>query len=206
VWALIVFVLLVGGWLGWIVRGARVQRDAVAAILNAGGSVLYDSQWENGRFIPGGKPWASQWLVDRLGVDCFGHVVFAGLSPLSAYRSPAATDAALVHLGRLGWLRELSLSGVPVTDEGLVHLKGLTRLQVLDLTGTEVTDEGLVSLEGLTGLRELSLAHALGISDAGLVYLRGLTSLRRLVPYNSRVTVAGVRSMRPALPAAQIEF
>ena len=33
---LIVVVLLVGGWFGWEVRSARIQREAVAAITKAG--------------------------------------------------------------------------------------------------------------------------------------------------------------------------
>ncbi len=39
-----IFVLLIGGTLGWIVYSARVQRGAVAAIEAAGGSVWY--QWQ----------------------------------------------------------------------------------------------------------------------------------------------------------------
>jgi hypothetical protein len=39
---LIVVVLLTGGWLGWIVREAHFQRDAVAAIVKSGGIVVYD--------------------------------------------------------------------------------------------------------------------------------------------------------------------
>ncbi len=42
---MIALVLLIGGWLGWIVRDASVQREAVAAIKRAGGLPVY--QWEN---------------------------------------------------------------------------------------------------------------------------------------------------------------
>jgi len=38
---MIVIVLVIGGWLGWLVRNARIQRDAVAAITKAGGDVIY---------------------------------------------------------------------------------------------------------------------------------------------------------------------
>ena len=51
---LIVVVLVVGGWLGWIVRGARIQREAVAAITRAGGRVAYDWERRDGKDIPGG--------------------------------------------------------------------------------------------------------------------------------------------------------
>jgi hypothetical protein len=36
---LIVVVLVIGVWLGWLVRSARIQREAVAAIRIAGGNV-----------------------------------------------------------------------------------------------------------------------------------------------------------------------
>jgi hypothetical protein len=48
---LIVFVIGVGAGLGWIVRQAHVQRDAVAAIEEVDGSVRYD--WEFRRFVTG---------------------------------------------------------------------------------------------------------------------------------------------------------
>ncbi len=37
--SLIVVVVLIGATLGWIARSARLQREAVAAILKAGGHV-----------------------------------------------------------------------------------------------------------------------------------------------------------------------
>ena len=40
--ALMVLVLLIGAGLGWLVRSAHVQRDAVAAVRRAGGSVSID--------------------------------------------------------------------------------------------------------------------------------------------------------------------
>jgi hypothetical protein len=57
---LIVLVLAIGAGLGWIVHEAHVQRDAVAAIRKAGGSVTYDWAWKDGQPISGGRPWAPQ--------------------------------------------------------------------------------------------------------------------------------------------------
>jgi hypothetical protein len=46
---LIVVVLVIGIWMGWLVRSATIQREAVAAIQkNAGGFVIYNWQWNNG--------------------------------------------------------------------------------------------------------------------------------------------------------------
>ena len=42
--ALMIFVLMLGGVLGWVVHLAHVQRDAVAAIRSGGGSVIYNWQ------------------------------------------------------------------------------------------------------------------------------------------------------------------
>src|SRR5690348_13168049 len=41
---LMLAILVVGGWLGWICDRARVQREAVAAIERAGGQVWFDWQ------------------------------------------------------------------------------------------------------------------------------------------------------------------
>src|SRR5262249_9079810 len=73
--ALMAFVLVAGGGVGWVVHRARVQREAVAAIRQAGGRVFYD--WEQIptrglyrdvlRPNPNGRPGWPKWLVDHLG-------------------------------------------------------------------------------------------------------------------------------------------
>src|SRR5262249_45105472 len=72
--AMMALVLAFGCGLGWFVHRAQVQRDAVAAILRAGGRVSYDWQWNNGRWIAKGKPRWPGWLVDRLGSDYVANV------------------------------------------------------------------------------------------------------------------------------------
>ena len=47
---LLVFVVAVGAVLGWAVRGARIQREAVKAIENNGGGAFYDWQWKGGTY------------------------------------------------------------------------------------------------------------------------------------------------------------
>jgi Leucine Rich repeat len=162
---LIVLVLLLGGSMGWIVRSARVQRDAVAAIRNAGGCVLYDWQWNNGRVI-NEKPWAAKHLVDAIGVDYFGHVTGVAIS------SPKpATDATLAHVGRLSRLEILGLSRSSVDDDGLAQLKGLNELVYLDLGDTQVSNFGIAHLAGLMKLRALNLAGT-RVTDAGIKELK----------------------------------
>jgi hypothetical protein len=53
---LIVFVIVIGAGLGWIVHQAHVQRDAVEAIKKAGGTIDYEWQWRDGNSIEGGEP------------------------------------------------------------------------------------------------------------------------------------------------------
>jgi hypothetical protein len=145
VWGLIVFVVVVGAGLGWIVREAHIQRVAVAKIEKAGGSVLYDWECRDGNKIPGGKPSGPRWLVDRIGVDYFGHVTAVEFST-----QPGATDSTLEEVGRLTRVQALYANSPSVSDAGLAHLTGLSNLSTLDLAGTNVTDAGLAHLKGLT--------------------------------------------------------
>ena len=218
--ALIVLVLLIGAGLGWLVRSAHVQRDAVAAIRRAGGSVSYDWEWNNGKSVPGGKPWAPKWLVGLIGVDYFAHVT-------SVWLEPAPTDGAIVEVGHLTQLERLQLVGGfvsdgglahlkgltklsnlylsnnPISDAGLAHLKGLTNLKSLQLSGTQVTDAGLAHLKGMTNLSALTLGGT-QVTDAGLAHLNGLTKLRAIDLTGTQVTQSGVQELQKVLPNAQI--
>jgi hypothetical protein len=167
---LIILVLLIGGILGWIVRQAHIQRDAVAAIQKIDGTVRYDWERKAGRSVPNGKPWGPRWLVDRIGIDYFGHVTQVRL-----VATHQLSDAELIHISRLNRLEELDLHRSPVTDVRLAHFEGLADLQSLILFHT-------------------------AISDAGLVHLRGLGRLRNLSIENTKVTDAGVQQLRKALP------
>jgi hypothetical protein len=145
---LIVFVIVVGAGLGWVVRQAHIQRDAVAAIVRAGGVVEYDWQRGNGKSIPGGEPSAPRWLVHLIGGDYFGHVTAVWLSDTKE------TDAPLADVGRLTRLEEFYINSQAISDAGLEHLTGLTNLSVLWLYRTQVTDVGLAHLKGLTQLEQ----------------------------------------------------
>jgi internalin A len=193
---LMVLVLLIAGGLGWLVRSARIKRDAVAAIRNARSNVTYDWQWRKPTLYVRGEPKAPRWLVDLIGVDYFGHGIWVWLSPTE-------TDAVIVEVGRLTRLESLSLSGSSVSDAGLAHLKGLTKLSVLELSGTHVTDAGLEHLKGLTNLSELHI-DGTEVTDAGLENLKGLTKLTHVVLDGDQITDAGVKELQRALPSLKI--
>jgi len=194
---LIVVVIVIGVGLRWLVQQARVQRDAVAAITAAGGSVNYDWELSYGKYIPGAKPWAPRWLTNQIGVDFFGHV-----SGVFLYSPAPATDEAIVQVGRLTRLEVLGL-GPSASDKELEHWTGLTKLSFLDLSNTQVTDAGLAHLKGLTNLSFLSLSNT-QVTDAGLAHLKGLTNLSFLSLERTRVTDAGLKELKRALPSLWI--
>jgi hypothetical protein len=192
---LIVLVLVIGVGLGWIVRQAHVQRDAVAAIREAGDEAWYDWEWKNGNPVPNGRPSWPKWLVDRIGVDYFGRVT-------KVYARRVA-DAELAQIGHFSQLECLLLGTSFVTDAGLAHLEGMSSLRALNLKHTRITDAGLAHLKKLTSLRALSLGDT-GVSDAGLAHLAGLSHLTDLGLEETQVTDAGVRELQRALPNARI--
>jgi hypothetical protein len=191
---LAVLVLVIGGLLGWAVRSARIQRNAVAAILDAGGTVQSRAQL-HGHWINYGKFWVPTWAVDRIGVDYFVRIDAVSLD--------SAIDATLLHAGQLTGLRKLRLPGSSVTDKGLRVIETLTELRSLDLAGASISDDGLKSLEGLTELRVLSLGHT-KIGDQGLIHLGRLTNLRVLLIPNCQVTMAGSQALQRVLPQVLI--
>jgi Leucine-rich repeat (LRR) protein len=188
---LMALVLAIGGGLGILLHQARVQREAVAAIVRAGGTVGYDWQWSNGEYFTETPPWP-KWLVGVVGVDLLSNVVvvngFNGEGRL--------TDVEMASVGRLPHLEEVVLVDCRVTDAGLTHLTGHSRLKSLDLRiapgGKGIS---LVSLEGLARLERLDL-HGLPLVDTDLAHLAGLTRLERLDLSQTPITDAGLAHLR----------
>jgi hypothetical protein len=123
---LLVFVLLLSvplSWFAWKLQKARRQREAVEAIVEAGGYVYYDFQIdETGAEITGAQPTAPVWLRKSLGDDFFRAVTTVDLS------GTQVTNTGLECLRGLNNLKELYLGGNLVTDAGLEHLKGMNGL------------------------------------------------------------------------------
>jgi hypothetical protein len=162
---LLIFVIGCGlGWLARVVRTGQLQRRAVTEIYQAGGWVVYDTEWDQSQNMSTWKPQWPKWLVDRLGVDYFGNVVFINLHD-------RGTDKVLAQVGRLKYLKQLHRPGFAVSDAGLAHLRRLSDLQLLSLDDTQVTDAGLTHLKGLTGLKWLKLGRTT-VTDAGIAELK----------------------------------
>jgi internalin A len=207
---LIVFVIVVGAGLGWIVRQAHIQRDAVAAIRKAGGTATYDWEWRDaytaaaikktkgnllydferyfGEKVEGGRPWAPKWLVDVIGADYFGHVAYVGLYP-------KVNLETAIQIGRLTRLQELWLNQSSVGDVEIEQFKELRCLVALLLRDTQMTDAGLAHLKGLRKLSYLNAGRT-RVTDAGLAHLTSLTELKSLGLDHTQVTDAGLAHLR----------
>ncbi len=193
---MIVLVLVIGGWLGWVVRLAHNQRDAVAAIERVGGRVSYDWEWSDGISVLGGKPSAPRWLTGLIGVDYFGHVTSVRLGRFES-------SSIVSQIGGLARLQRLRLVAPSFSDAGMADLNKLTELTSLDLRGTKVTDAGLVHLAGLTKISVLNLDDT-QVSDAGLLHLRGLRNLEWLGVSRTKVSEDGMNELKRALPNVSI--
>lgn len=210
--ALMAFVLVLGAGLGWTVKQAKVQCEAVAEVTGAGGFVIYDWQWVNGEYRPERSLRWPRWLVQYAGVDYFSNVVKVGLTArasdsqlmyigrlrrlreLDIDGSSAVTDSGMAHLSRLVELEHLNVSNSSIGDAGLAHMKGLVHLKQLWLGNTKVSDAGIAHLEGLSSLESLLLTKT-AVGDAGLAHLRRLKDLRELRLGWTRVTDAGMRHL-----------
>jgi hypothetical protein len=179
--ALIALVLVFGTGLGWVVRSARIQREAVAGIRRAGGVVVYayprDGLGTCSLAAEPRRPGPSvpRWLETAIGVDYFSHpfqVVFEG----------TGSDNDLSHVGRLESLELLWIEDTDVTDAGIAHLKRLTGLTFLSLAHTKVSDAGLVHVESLTQLEDLDVQQTL-VTAAGIRQLRQAMPRLRVFPH-----------------------
>ena len=212
--SMMILVLVFGGWLGWFVRRVQVQHDAVAAVKNAGGSVVYDLEWRNAgpnpyrkSWVPdwlgGDQAWIPKWVLSGSRIDYFGNVVSVSLIPSRVNDPKAANDDTLALVGRLDRLQDLRLTSSAVTDAGLAHLRGLTDLRDLQIGRTQVGDVGTAQIKRLTSLRSLYIADT-QVTDAGLVHLRALTNLRILYLSGTKVTDDGVLALEQALPRLHV--
>jgi len=222
--SLLLFTALVAilcSWCAARMRQARRQKEAVLAIEDAGGHVLYDHEF---RFDDGSVPQLPHppgWPPPPCLLDLhfqhdvayltFSRATDAELIHLESLTSldsldlqhTDVTDVGLVHVKGLRSLRKLWLDDTQVTDAGLLNLKELSRLQCLDLSGTQVTDAGLVNLKELPRLQWLNLSRT-QVTDAGLVHLKTLTNLKELLLYETHVSDHGVDKLRLALPNCRI--
>jgi hypothetical protein len=195
--SLMLLVLAVAVWLGWITYKARQQRIAVAAIREFGGSVAYDWEVVSGKRTPTRGPWAPRWLRRALGDEYFQEVVEVSLFDVSILEGPLQrprpmTEVVMGHLGELPRLKRLHLGGNQATDEGLRNIVGLTCLEDLDVwDAEELGDAGIAHLAGLKNLKCLLIENS-RMTDLGIGRLKGLTGLEKLILPGNHLTDDGL--------------
>ena len=173
--------IVIGAGLGWLVREAHIQRDAVLAIQRAGGAVEYD--WESGPGRRTKKP-EPGWLADLIGVDYFGHVTRVRF--FSFYTDPSNVPASRSRSSMLWISIEGPFSRSCCASEGIEQRlfprppqhagherragaspRQMTNLVQLNLEDTPISDAGLAHLEGLTNVTDLSLSST-HVTERGL--------------------------------------
>ena len=227
--SLLIFTLIVAiacAWLGRKITQKRREREAVEAIIKAGGTVVYDYQkpsLKTGRqFKPVEEPNGPALLRVLLGENFFSdvyavHHYNASISDdelellqrfphleelnLSGGRFSAA---GMMRLGKLTSLQSLCLGGArpvdgAVPDLSFEPLSTLTQLEILTLSDTTFSDRDLVYIRGLNQLTTLFLHHT-NVTDAGLDELKGLVHLTYLSVSNPNVTTEGEKRIREAFP------
>jgi internalin A len=179
-------VFIFAALVGWREYLVHTQRDAVAAIQRAGGTVSYEWEFRNGMPAQASlAPWR-RWLISILGPDLFEHVVAVDLS-----NPRAADDVVMERVGKLERLEFLSLFNSSVTERGLARVRGLTGLKKLYLHSTGIQGPALAHLERMVNLQDLFLPEV-PVTDADVAHLAGMTGLTRLQLKGDGLTNAGL--------------
>ncbi len=195
---LMLAVLVVGGWAGWVANRVRTQRRAVATIRAAKGSVTYDFQNfprnTPRAVVQAAKPLGPAWLRRLVGDEPFQEVASVTLA------GPVSAETMRV-VGSFGGLHRLSITGGSTIEGGLAALGGSIRMKLVNIKSPSITDADLAILARQPDLDFLWLTGA-DITDAGLARLSGL---RHLTIFNlagcPKVTDRGVEALTPVLPA-----
>jgi hypothetical protein len=175
------------------------QRQAVAAICEAGGIVIYDSEWpEASPHPPPRFPWAREWLgqdwFDSVhGVKIRGEAAkvvphlreLSHLHYLQVYDASFG-DAELAYVTRHRDLDSVDLSASAVTDDGIARLASLPSLKYLMLRDGRFSANCLFALAGHTKLEALDLTIP-DIRGSHLAVLPSLPSLRGLYLWSATI-------------------
>ncbi|HEY5314719.1 MAG TPA: hypothetical protein VIK18_19450 [Pirellulales bacterium] len=169
--ALLLAVLVASLPLGWWVRTAHRQRQAVGALRELGAWVVYDFEYDDGLHTPaavtGDVP--PQWLRRLLGPDLCGNAVQLDWVPFFA--SDDFGSDVTPYLAMLPDMLMVQLIDSSMTDADLAELRGWSKIEYLMIESESVTDKSVDTLRGLRSLKFLSIEKT-GISPAGYDRLR----------------------------------
>jgi hypothetical protein len=204
---MMIFILGIGGVLGWVIHRAHVQRDAVAAITtlrrNTRASVYYDWQyvpspgakfrrpkWMSeglGKYDSNAQPRGPKWMRDAFGPDLFDTVVNVHIEGVNV------DDELLENVGKLRGIEWLTIQGraaPDLTPEGMAQLHSLSRLKALSVGGFTDSHGFVAGLSGKTALRRLWLPHA-AVTDEDMAIIGSFAELEILQVDGRNVTDRG---------------
>ena len=209
--SLMVLVLLIAAPASWVAYQIRIQREAIATVRAAGGTVTFDYQRDQVGTNKGGgpvnrtEPAAPRWLRRLLGDELFQEV--------QTVRFPKPiTPTVLAAVGRFAGLEDLTLAEATGAEDGFRHLRGLGRLERVMIGGPGITDAMLDDLAQVAAIRTLLLgmpqaAVADGsditspATDAGFARLAVLLYLEALTIVNfPALTDEGAARLLAGLP------
>ena len=192
-----------GGWLGKRLVQKHEERQAIEAIVTAGGDTSFEQSGPRWLRIILGDNFFSE--VHRVDVISGNDAVLAQLPALrdvevlningSAITGPALVQC-LDHLKELPRLRTLCFGGphggmMSFGDSDLERIKDLTELESLGFWDASITDDGFKNFERMTQLKLLMVENA-PITGAGLINLKRLTRLERLDLIGTNFNDAGL--------------
>ena len=161
---MLVVVLVLSVWLGWMANGAAKQRRAVSLVKELGGHVAYECEIAYPRTgAPILLPPTVAPIIDKTVIyeprseglldNLLGHDWFHWFHDVDRVAFLYGTSSNLTdeQLGEvvdvLPYIVHLHLCGRSITDAGLDHLASLKKLEAVLLHGTSVTDDGIARLQ-----------------------------------------------------------
>jgi hypothetical protein len=196
---LLVLMLLASVPLGWVrIELNRIAREdeAVAAILELGGSVSFEGDRSGPPNPAKAKP---AWLRRLLGDRYFRRVDYV--------RFPrGADDEAVAHLGGLRRIRALALRGTRAGGAAFDPIWQHRELTRLDLSSTAIGDEEATHLAGLSQLRVLELANTRVTDRTAEVLLEKLPQLWSLDLRGTHVSMSAAEELKSACGGRSSRF
>ena len=202
---LVVTVLCV--WLGFKVNAARRQREAVMAILKAGGTVTFSYQCVPVRgnpdalsLDPNALPNAPAWLRACLGDDFFRNADEVILNGRAISEEDLAQPMNLSGLWYL-FLTDVKIVRVDsdnqrlIQDADLIGLGQLGELRRLALGKADINGFGLASLVNLKHLKSLNVVNT-HVDDSGMESIGRIVPLADLNLGGTRISDSGLKQLR----------
>lgn len=200
--ALVGVALVIGMAAGYVAMGRQKavrQAEAIDVVVQAGGRVYLDYQWQAGEPVPDAQPPQAAWIRRLIGNTLLDRAVAVDL------RGVEQPDDMARSLLLLPYVCHIRADDTTLSDTSLSLWRGKLGLTGLDLQGTRVTDTGVESLSRLTQLTTLSLART-AVSDESISSLARLKRLKLLDLSGTQVTSDAVGRLRGLLPKCRVRM